>query len=256
MNESRDYARDYFDDQRSSNAEYWRRFGGVPDVAGKRVLDIGCGHGALSVELAAHGATVVGVDLDEGRIKFATENVDERFPELRHSVDFRCVEVADLPSFEKFDVAVSKDTFEHVEDLPTLLADLAGVMRPGGLVFAGFSPLYFSPFGDHGRTGLRVPWAHAVLPRRLVLNVASRHQQDRIRSLHDLGLNGLTPRQFREAFAQSPFVVDRMDYNRGDKRLLGVLTRARRMRSLEPLATVSIYAVLRLPEEKSVTSPS
>ena len=82
MAESDAYARQYFDEQQESNAEYWRRFGLAPDWTSKRVLDVGCGHGAMSVEIAQAGATVLGVDLDEGRIDFANRNLAQRFPHL------------------------------------------------------------------------------------------------------------------------------------------------------------------------------
>jgi 2-polyprenyl-3-methyl-5-hydroxy-6-metoxy-1,4-benzoquinol methylase len=121
--ETEEYARRYFEEQFASNAEYWKRFGFQPDWYGKRVLDVGCGHGALSVEIAQAGATVLGVDLDEFRIDFANRNLNGRFPELMERVRFRAVNALTLPVDEPFDVIVSKDTFEHVADVTSLVKD-------------------------------------------------------------------------------------------------------------------------------------
>ena len=55
----------YFDEQMAeSNPEFWSRCGGRPDLRGLRVLEVGCGHGALSVDMARGGADVLGVDLN------------------------------------------------------------------------------------------------------------------------------------------------------------------------------------------------
>jgi SAM-dependent methyltransferase len=245
VTETEEYARQYFDGQEESNEEYWRRFGTTVGWAGKRVLEVGCGHGAMSVEIAQAGASVLGVDLDEGRVAFANANLARRFPQLLDRVSFRAVDAASLPVDQKFDVIVSKDTFEHVGDVATLLRALGErLVRPGGRIYAGFSPLYYSPFGDHGRTGLKVPWAHAALPRRLVYAAAARHNGHRVDSLLDIGLNGNTPDQFRAAFADSGLRLVDIAYNRGDKRLLPVLEKARtRFPRLDRFTTVSIYAV-------------
>ncbi|MGE3284840.1 MAG: hypothetical protein AB7J32_01910, partial [Pseudonocardia sp.] len=121
------------------------------------------------------------------------------------------------------------------------------LVRPGGRVYAGYSPLYHSPFGDHGRTFLKIPWAHTLQPQPLVLARARRCQGESLRCLADLGLNGLTPEQFRVAFERSPLQVESIRYNRGDKPLLRVLSWARRWRLFERYATVSMYVVLRRP---------
>lgn len=245
MAETIEYAQDYFARQAASNAEFWARFGGRADVTGKRVLELGCGHGAMTVDLAQDAGLVTGVDLDADRIRFAREHLSSRYPELQDRVRFVDTDVAHLADGERFDVVVSKDTFEHVADVDALLAALHRLLVRGGLLYAGFSPLYGSPFGDHGRTGLRVPWAHAVLPESAVLRRAARHQGGPVRSLGDLGLNGLAPADFRRAFRDSPFTVVDIRYNAGDKRLLRQLDRARRVPALERLATVSMYATLR-----------
>jgi SAM-dependent methyltransferase len=246
VTETDEYARAYFDEQRASNEEFWRRFGGAPQWRGRRVLEVGSGHGALSLEIARAGAAqVLGVDLDEFRIQFATHILAERYPELQTNVSFRAVDATSLPLDKPFDVIVSKDTFEHVADLTSLLKGLGRLLASGGIIYAGFSPLYYSPFGDHGRTGLRVPWAHAILPRRAVLTAATRRQGQEVRSLLDIGLNGYTPDQFRAAFDSSGLRVVDLAYNRGDKRLLKVLENARRrFPRLDRFTTVSMYATL------------
>ncbi len=245
MAETDECARRYFDEQGDSNREFWRRFGASPCWDGKRVLEVGCGHGALSIEIAQAGASVLGVDLDEIRIDFANRNLAQRFPHLVNCVTFQAVDAATLPPDQLFDVIVSKDTFEHVEDLTSLLKELSRRLAPGGQIYAGFSPLYSSPFGDHGRTGLRVPWAHAILPTRAVCAAAARHHGHPVRSLVDIGLNGNTPDQFRVAFDNSGLRVRDIAYNRGDKRLLAVLEKARgHFRRFDRFTTVSIYAVL------------
>jgi SAM-dependent methyltransferase len=247
VTETETYAREYFQEQEASNEEFWRRFGATLDWAGKRVLEVGCGHGAMSVEMAQAGAEVLGVDLDEGRIEFATRNVAQRFPHLLERLSFRAVDATSLPIDEPFDVIVSKDTFEHVADIPALLKALGARLVPNeGRIYAGFSPLYYSPFGDHGRTGLKVPWAHAVLPKRVVCLAAARHNGHPVGSLLDIGLNGNTPDQFRAAFDASGLQLVDIAYNRGDKRLLSTLEKLRkRFGRLDRFTTVSIYAVVR-----------
>ena len=237
----------YYDEQTESNAEFWHRFGSRPDVTGKRVLDLGCGHGAMSVELARAGAEVLGIDLDRDRIAFAQAHVASRHPALQDRLRFEAMDLSDLPAAETFDLALSKDTFEHVEDMPAMAKAIFRVLKPGGQLWAGFSPLYWSPFGDHARTGFRIPWAHAILPRRFVLWRASRSQGHHVGSLDDIGLNGMTPEEFRHAMATAGFVPRSIAYNRGGKPLMRTLSRLRRRRRLEKWATVGIYAVYERP---------
>ncbi|MCU1273288.1 MAG: hypothetical protein JWO48_719 [Bryobacterales bacterium] len=115
-------ARGYFELKRASiDAEFWKRFGLQPDWCGKRILDVGCGHGAMAVQVAQAGATVLGVDIDEERIDFASRNLSERFPELVNTVTFRASDALTLPADEPFDIIVCKDTFEHVADVMSLV---------------------------------------------------------------------------------------------------------------------------------------
>jgi hypothetical protein len=83
---------------------------------------------------------------------------------------------------------------------------------------------------------------------RLVYASAARRYPHSVHSLIDIGLNGYTPRQFREAFEDSGLELLDIAYNRGDKRLLPVLERVRRrFPRFEKFTTVSIYATFGVP---------
>ena len=129
----------------------------------------------------------------------------------------------------------------------SMLRALFECLRPGGELWAGFSPLFWSPGGDHGRAGLRLPWAHALLLRTRVLAAAERHCLRPVTSLDDIGMNDMTPANFRSHVRDAGFVPVSIIYNAGSKRLLSVLSVARRVPVLERFATVGIYAVLRRP---------
>jgi len=236
----------YFEGQIASDAEFWRRFGRRPDFDGARVLDIGSGHGALSIEMARAGSDVLGIDLNRELVDFARENLQERHADVVDRVGFQLVDIADLTPDMQFDIAVSKDTFEHVENMGAMLRNIHRLLKPGGTLWAGFSPLYYSPNGDHRRTGLPAP-AHALLPRRLVLRAAARHNGRRVARLADIGLNGMTPAAFRHHFFGSGFEIVSLEYNRGDKALLERLEPLRRLPPFEKYLTVSVYAVMRRP---------
>jgi ubiquinone/menaquinone biosynthesis C-methylase UbiE len=243
---SREEHRAYFEGQLASNREFWRRFGRMPAVAGRRVFDFGCGHGALSVELARAGADVYGVDIDTERIVFARDNLRERYPDVADRVRFDAAPIAHVQPDQSFDLAVSKDTFEHVSEIGAVARDLYRLLKPGGELWAGFSPLYWSPTGDHRRTGLP-PILHAVLPRAVVLSAAGRCHGHPVRSLDDIGLNGMTPSEFRAQMRAAGFRFVSVAYNQGDKRLLRLMDRLRRIPRLERFATVSVYAILARP---------
>src|SRR5690242_5404402 len=76
----------YFVEQIDSNREFWQRFGRRPRVDGLRVLDLGCGHGAMTLDLARAGASVVGVELDGERAAFAERHLLRTAPELAERV--------------------------------------------------------------------------------------------------------------------------------------------------------------------------
>ena len=110
-------------------------FTGV-NVAGKTVLDIGCGIAGPAMVIAKDlGASkVVGIDIENYLIETGCSNVVEAGLDGR--VELKLVEVGPLPFPEaSFDIVFSKDSLIHVEDKTTLYKEVLRVLKPGG-VFA------------------------------------------------------------------------------------------------------------------------
>ena len=117
-------------------AEVDRVVADVP-LAGKRVLDLGCGSGGVSIHRAkAHGAgEVVAVDVEDPVVEAARRRVAAEG--LSDTVTVEHIAPGPLPFADgSFDIVFSKDAMVHIPDKETLFADIFRVLRPGGCVAA------------------------------------------------------------------------------------------------------------------------
>jgi 2-polyprenyl-6-hydroxyphenyl methylase / 3-demethylubiquinone-9 3-methyltransferase len=100
------------------------------DWAGKAVLDLGCAGGFMAEALADRGAIVTGIDPARGAIVAARTHAAKSGRVIAYDVGVGEA----LPYAEAaFDAVVCVDVLEHVQDLPRVLAEVARVLRPGGL---------------------------------------------------------------------------------------------------------------------------
>ena len=103
------------------------------DLAGKRVLDAGCGTGSLSVEAARRGAEVVAIDVSPTLVGLARERAREMLGGDR--IDFRVGDMLDA-SLGRFDHVVAMDSLIHYSagDITRALAE-PGLRTDGSVVF-------------------------------------------------------------------------------------------------------------------------
>jgi hypothetical protein len=159
------------------------------------------------------------------------------------------------------DFVVSKDTFEHIERLQDVLSEIAQVLKCDGVLLAGYSPLYFSPFGDHGFFSLgrpiTVPWAHLIAGDAKVVEAYNNwHPGLNCQTVRDLGLNKMTYRDFLEAFTRSPLSIESIKVNaaEGGSPLIPLFRILRRLPGLERYCTVNMYVKLRKASTPSTGS--
>jgi len=97
------------------------------DVAGRRILDAGCGSGPLFAALRDRGAAVTGIDASPGMLELAGRR-------LGADADLRVVDLAEPLPFSDgaFDDVVASLVLHYLEDWGPTLAELRRVLVPGG----------------------------------------------------------------------------------------------------------------------------
>ncbi len=110
-------------------------------LAGKKVLDVGCGGGILTEAMAGAGAQVSGIDLSDKALKVAKLHLHES----GHSVDYQLISAEDYAAQHagEFDVVTCMEMLEHVPSPASVVAACARLVKPGGRVF--FSTLNRNP---------------------------------------------------------------------------------------------------------------
>lgn len=110
-------------------------------VAGKKVLDVGCGGGILAEALAQRGAEVTGIDMGEAPLSVAKLHQLESGVEVRYLQT--TAEALAEEEAESYDVVTCLEMLEHVPSPASVVAACTRLVKPGGQVF--FSTLNRNP---------------------------------------------------------------------------------------------------------------
>ena len=133
-------------------------------LAGKAVLDVGCGGGILSESMAESGALVTGIDLGDKALKVAKLHLLES----GNKVNYRKISVEALAAEQPhhYDVVTCMEMLEHVPDPVSTVRACAELAKPGGWVF--FSTINRNPKS----------YLFAVIGAEYVLNLLPRGTHD------------------------------------------------------------------------------
>lgn len=102
-------------------------------LAGKSVLDIGCGGGILCEAMAQQGARVTGIDMAEQSLKVARMHLHES--ELEVDYQFSTIEAFAEKQTEKYDIITCLEMLEHVPDPDSIIASATTLLKPDGQLF-------------------------------------------------------------------------------------------------------------------------
>ncbi|MCX7192336.1 MAG: bifunctional 2-polyprenyl-6-hydroxyphenol methylase/3-demethylubiquinol 3-O-methyltransferase UbiG [Proteobacteria bacterium] len=133
-------------------------------LAGKTVLDVGCGGGILSESMAALNANVTGIDLSDKALQVAKLHLLES----GKKVNYRKIAVESLAEEQPghYDIVTCMEMLEHVPDPDSVVAACTRLVKPGGWVF--FSTLNRNPKS----------YLFAVIGAEYVLNMLPRGTHD------------------------------------------------------------------------------
>src|SRR5439155_10012927 len=251
-----DFERDHFDD-------FFKLFRNFPlreAIRDRDVLDFGSGYGGKTVEYRVRcGARrVCGVELFESMIEHSRKYAEARKVD---GVEFQVCGQREIPYPDgAFDIVLSHDVLEHVEDPRISVAEIGRVLRPGGLSVNVF-PVYFGAMSHHLDYVANVPGLHWVFsPQVLVRAVnhvletnpqfgtaiqpAPRRSFDGLREVLP-GLNGLSGVHLDSLFAS----FERLSLRRIaiGPRGMGLIVNSRLPVQLRDLVTATVACILRKP---------
>ncbi len=173
-----------------SNYQEWERaeaerlcpeFGDLWNLNGKCVLDIGSGLGGKTNYYASlNPKTLLGIDLRMYSLQQARSTHDQH---VTPRISFVLGDASQLPvGDDYFDIIVSINVFEHVDDLRGTLLECKRVLKPNGVIFLHFPPFY-SPWGAHLEGWINFPWPHVFFSDKTLMYAAQQVEEELLKGL-------------------------------------------------------------------------
>jgi len=194
--------------------DYFSIFKAALDLKGKDVLEVG---GAVPSQLIETSGvrSWTAVDISSTRLEDSASNTSSCY-RVVHG------DIADFPGNGEYDVAYSTNCFEHILRLDEALESIYRALRPGGILFSVFAPIWSSPVGHHAYVedgdrvitfnhGIVPPWFHLAYEENEVRDyVAERYSStvadDFCRmTFHGNDLNRFVDRDYEEKIGRYPY---------------------------------------------------
>jgi len=172
-------------------------------VAGKFVVDFGCGLGGDTETMARWGA----------KLALGLEIRDELVQDNKRRIQLdNCTFATTLPDDleSKADIVISIDAFEHFDQPAEMLKIMYSCLRPGGEAYINFGPTWYHPYGGHAFS--MFPWAHLLFTEKALIRWRNQYYHDGATRFHEVagGLNKLSISSFEKIFKNSSFVVEKI----------------------------------------------
>jgi len=181
------------------------------EIAGKRVLDFGCGYGQQTVAMAKSGAKhVVGLDINQkflqrGRDLAAQHN-------LKNRVEF--ADKLDKRLLGSFDVVISQNSMEHFVRPVEILEIMKSALNPAGKLLITFGPPWYAPYGSHMQFMTRVPWINLLFDEATVMKVRNCFRKDGAMKYEEVegGLAKMSVAKFERLVSQCGMKIHHKKY--------------------------------------------
>ena len=111
-------------------------------LAGKKILDVGCGGGILAESMARRGANVLGIDMGAAPLAVARLHAEQ---EQVNTIQYQQIPVEELAQAQagQYDIVTCMEMLEHVPDPASIVKACHDLVKPGGHVF--FSTINRNP---------------------------------------------------------------------------------------------------------------
>ncbi len=152
------------------------------DIEDCSVLDVGSGRGTVSLSLARHAKSVLGIEPVKG---LANESSEEAMRQGLTNVRFENLSAYELRPTHEFDIVILSDVLEHVPDQRGLLERCLGTMAPDGVLYIN-TPNKWFPMEPHKHM-LFLSW----LPPSIAHHYARAFGTSGYKEYHLLGYRGL-----------------------------------------------------------------
>ena len=153
---------------------FWKRFEqDEPSFQNKVVVDYGSGFGFDSLFMLKSGASHVHcLEVTADRLESCKNMHKSNGYQNATYIDNKNVEeLVNKVGINEVDIIVCRDVMEHVPFPEAVLKSMYDILKPGGVAYIGFSPLYKSPYGPHISAYCKFPYIHIIFSEDTIINV-------------------------------------------------------------------------------------
>lgn len=193
-----------------------RRLNSFKQIKDSVVLVAGCGSGRdVASWLAYQPKKVIGVDLFryDRAWNMLKDTLSKEYPQVQvEFIQSYLEKIATIPD-SSIDIISSDAVLEHIKNMPEVLKEFHRILKPGGVLYSTFGPLWYSWGGDHvsGYENIYSGYNHLIMNKAeyqtyLEQYGSYHHNEDDGRTwiTHDL-FSHLKPREYLEKIEQQPF---------------------------------------------------